>query len=120
MRGDGGVSLYLRSETLEAPKVNHPEGTYPPGGEWLPLLDSNQRQILGCCRPAVSITSKLCNFWLVLCVFLIRLVWWPIFKDRPAFLRMALWVRIHQPSFCAMLVCSSTSNGPKDSVKDWR
>ena len=36
VRGDGGVSLYLRSETLEAPKVNHPEGTYPPGGEWLP------------------------------------------------------------------------------------
>jgi hypothetical protein len=39
--GDGGVTLYLRSETLEAPKVNHPEGTYPPGGEWLPLADLN-------------------------------------------------------------------------------
>ena len=35
--GDGGVTLYLRSETLEVPKVNHPEGTYPPGGKWLPL-----------------------------------------------------------------------------------
>ena len=41
--GDGGVTLYLRSEMLEASKVNHPEGTYPPGGKWLPLLDSNQR-----------------------------------------------------------------------------
>jgi|GEM_PF-2683917 len=39
--GDGGVTLYLRSETLEAPNVNHPEGTYPPGGEWLPLADLN-------------------------------------------------------------------------------
>ena len=41
--GDGGVTLYLRSETLEAPNVNHPEGKYPPGGEWLPLSDSNRR-----------------------------------------------------------------------------
>lgn len=39
--GDGGVTLYLRSETLEAPNVKHPEGTYPPGGKWLPLADSN-------------------------------------------------------------------------------
>ena len=36
--GDGGVTLYLRSETLEAPNVKHPEGTYPPGGKWLPEL----------------------------------------------------------------------------------
>ena len=37
--GDGGVTLYLRSETLEAANVNHPEGKYPPGGKWLRLLD---------------------------------------------------------------------------------
>ncbi len=39
--GDGGVSLYLRSETLEAPKVNHPERKFSQGGEWLPLADLN-------------------------------------------------------------------------------
>jgi len=29
--GDGGVTLYLRSETLEAPKAINPEGKYPRG-----------------------------------------------------------------------------------------
>ena len=39
--GDGGVTLYLRSETLEVPKVNHPERKFSQGGEWLPLADLN-------------------------------------------------------------------------------
>ena len=34
--GDGGVTLYLRSETQKAPKVNHPDSGYCQGGEWLP------------------------------------------------------------------------------------
>ena len=41
LAGDG-LTLLLRSETLETPDVNHPEGEYPRGGEWLRLLDSNQ------------------------------------------------------------------------------